>query len=106
MYAPVLIHFNTIGLNYGFGLVYSYDISNKFSLLANLGLSFSSFTPKHAEIVDKLCRVTPLSVYEREIDYVKEIESGNPSEDQPEQRIEQSIKTNTAYFGFGIKYNI
>ena len=72
------------------------------------------YTPRHAELVSSSDPLNISTVYQREIDYVTEIKDlrlGNYYGDQqylenPEVRLQETLKLNCIYSGIGIKYTL
>jgi hypothetical protein len=97
----------SISYSYGYGLEYLFRISGLFQVYANIGLNNLIYTPKHSELTESTARdLEYMPVYQKEIDYVKEIKNYKSVNTEPEKRIQEALKLNSLYFGMGIKFTI
>jgi hypothetical protein len=97
----------SISYSYGYGIEYSYKLSSKIHLYAGLGINNTFFSPKHAELVSSAFSLENLSVHQKEIDYVKEINDLYVEDiNKPETRIQETLKLNSLYFEIGLKYTL
>jgi len=101
---------------YGYGIEYLYQMSPTFQWYIQAGINNTYYTPTHAELSSSNL-IANLYVYQREIDYVKEIKnlplpySASPSQiytdiNKPQIRLRETIKLNSVFLGIGIKYTL
>ena len=103
-----------ISFSYGYGIEYLYRLTAKIQIYISAGLNNMFYTPRHAELVSSSDPLNISTVYQREIDYVTEIKDlrlGNYYGDQqylenPEVRLQETLKLNCIYSGIGIKYTL
>lgn len=97
----------SISYSYGYGLEYQYSLSELFQVYANMGINNLIYIPKHSELCESNFRdLEYMHVYQKEIDYVKEIKNYKSVNTEPEKRIQEALKLNSFYFGMGIKFTI
>jgi hypothetical protein len=95
----------SLGFNWGYGIEYSYDFNNNLSFFINAGFNFSTFTPKHATLIENHNDFQYLNTSDIEIDYVETIEGYTSDSSQPKQMLEYTIRNNSIYIGIGLKYS-
>lgn len=102
---------------YGYGIEYLYQLSPTLQWYIQGGINNTYYSPTHAELTSSSYTIANLQVYQREIDYVKEIKglqvpysnSLNPiytDINKPEVRLRETVKLNSVFVGIGIKYTL
>lgn len=105
----------SISYSYGFGLEYEYPVTDRIQLMANTGICNTYYTPKHADLVNTSRTYENLTVYQKEIDYEKNVKDTKVLYDpfrgeygydpeKPEVRAQETLKLNSFYFGIGLKF--
>lgn len=98
---------NSLIISWGYGIEYAYAISSSFELFSNVGINNSYYEPTESEstniIVPEYYEVhgkkPPVVKYKYvDIDKIKNFE------DYENTIIKQTLKLNSIYLGFGIKY--
>ena len=94
--------------SWGYGVEYAYAITERLSLLANVGVNNSRYNFNGAKLNESsFYGLERMSTYEKEIEYVKEISNidlVHNAEDSPERRLKEPLKLNSVYVGLGLKY--
>lgn len=102
-----------LALSFGFGFEFMYKLTSLTHGFIAIGNNNIYYTPKYSKIFKSSTSLENLAVWEKEINYVKELNQNMVLYDQqivdygqPVQRLKQSLKTNSIYIGIGIKYAI
>lgn len=97
--------------SWGYGLEYSYSISNGFSLFTSIGINNTNYKPEKARLISSSSSMEYLTTSQKEIKYVDEITNlnlsyygGTGDPQKPETRLSETLRLNSIYFGFGLKY--
>ena len=102
---------------YGYGIEYLYQASSTIQWYIQAGVNNTYYSPTHAELTSSSDLLANLQVYQREIDYVKEIKnlqlpySSSSSQiytdiNKPEVRPKETLKLNSVFLGIGIKFTL
>jgi hypothetical protein len=108
---------NSFSYGYGYGIEYLYQASSTLQWYIQGGISNTYYSPTHAELTSSSSDIASLNVYQREIDYVKEINNLQvpynyslskiyTDSNKPEVRLRETIKLNSFFVGIGIKYTL
>ncbi|NJN28637.1 MAG: porin family protein [Cyclobacteriaceae bacterium] len=93
---------------WGYGLEYDYFLSENFMLFTNIGITNTNYKAEKAKLKYSSSEFIPNR--QDEIRYVDEITNlklnhhNATDPDQPELRLKETLKLNSAFLGIGIKY--
>jgi hypothetical protein len=98
--------------SWGYGLEFSYTITKKLGLFANIGISNSYYSPHRASLLfSSFIPAEYLDTYQKEIVYVDvitnlDLHSGAiPIPTSPDTRLNETLKLNSLSGGLGIKFS-
>lgn len=100
--------------SWGYGLEYTFSISNKLSIFSNIGINNTYYIPEKAHLISTGIPMQYLTTSEKEIQFVNNITnldvlsyyyySSDPN--KPDIKLKETLKLNSIYLGFGIKYTL
>lgn len=98
--------------SWGYGIEFSYAVTEKFSLFANIGINNSYYRPHRASLISSsLIPSEYLDTYQKEIVYVDEITSldlstgAMPVPTSPDTRLNETLRLNSLSGSLGIKFS-
>lgn len=98
--------------SWGYGLEFSYAVTEKFSLFANTGINNSYYRPHRASLISSsIIPAEYLDTYQKEIVYVDEITSldlstgAMPVPTSPDTRLNETLRLNSLSGSLGIKFS-
>lgn len=96
--------------SWGYGLEFSYAISENFSLYTSIGINNSYYRPDKAHMISSYYPPEALDAYQKEIVYVDEITGlqvgmdGVPIYSDHDTRLRETLRSNSLSGGIGIKF--